>query len=202
MLQSNKRNAVDFESPDAACKRRRMYGAHNNAPVPGPFFGNNNGNNLTPFQNNNSNNAQQNVQNNYTAGMNKRRRQTDDDGAMNEVAALRAQLEQMHHQLQERELVNMNLKQACENQQSELVKMHNENKLLKRSVVAFNDKREKAEHVAAQTRERLAVTERRVRELEETNLRLLYHAQQQSLQTCRNDNFHDHNPFSGGGPVC
>ncbi|GBG32866.1 Hypothetical Protein FCC1311_090912 [Hondaea fermentalgiana] len=221
MLQSNKRNAVDFESNEVTCKRRRMLGANAPAPglwgaegatrtaespirngqfffgprdtdnnqrgfgVPSTAFGQNDGA-LTMQQNNNPN---------------KRRREHNEQG-QSDLELLRAELERMRKECQEQKLINQNMNQACENQQRELVRLHNENKLLKRSVVAFNEKREHAEHETQRARHELSAAHRRVRELEEANVRLFYQSQQTSIHTCRDDDYHDRSPFSGGGPVC
>jgi len=134
---------------------------------------------------------------------NKRRR--DEDGIVQvgsaQMVAIREEMEQMRREAQARilqqEVVQQNLQQACDNQRVELQRLDRENKLLKKSLLAFNEMRTESDSRNTHLENEVSFLRKRVQELEEANMRLVMKAQRDTFSFCR-DNGPDN--FPGGPP--
>mmetsp|Transcript_19285 Transcript_19285/g.31706 ORF Transcript_19285/g.31706 Transcript_19285/m.31706 type:complete len:205 (+) Transcript_19285:233-847(+) len=203
-MLSNKRAAVDFDSPEATFKRRRVFTPPEAATPPrwgveGAFGDNVNVRNGTPNAT-----CREHLGSGVKLASNKRRRDNDRFGCVDTLDAgkLQRELEKVKAEaisrINQAELVNQNLKNACEEQQKELVRMQHENKLLKRSVLTLNSRREEAEHECTRARDCVNQYENQIRELERRNMMLCMQIQQ-TLPSCRQDGFGGGG--FGGGPL-
>jgi hypothetical protein len=107
----------------------------------------------------------------------KRRRGEESPGdSGSEAARLRDELRRVTaeaiNKVAQVELMAANLKRACEDQQKELQRVHQENKLLKRSVLALNGRREEAEREGAACRAAADQLARKCDALERANVAL------------------------------
>eukprot|EP00514_Thraustochytrium_sp_LLF1b_P005718 CAMPEP_0184528148 /NCGR_PEP_ID=MMETSP0198_2-20121128/11631_1 /TAXON_ID=1112570 /ORGANISM="Thraustochytrium sp., Strain LLF1b" /LENGTH=182 /DNA_ID=CAMNT_0026919963 /DNA_START=381 /DNA_END=929 /DNA_ORIENTATION=+ len=95
------------------------------------------------------------------------------------------------------ELVNQNLKQACEEQQRQLQRIQQENRLLKKSVMVLHSKRDESDRELRSAQEMVVRSKHRIEELERVNAMLCL--QNHSMNSCRKDRWSDHT--GGNGPV-
>jgi len=132
--------------------------------------------------------------------LNKRRREGDDGESRFQNDQLRHDIEIMKEQalakIREVELINQNLKLACEEQQKELVHKNNENKMLKRSLLTLNSKREELVTETKNAAYIINQQQEKIRQLEQSVYSFCVQMQQGG--GCRKDDFSGHN---GGGPV-
>mmetsp|Transcript_8346 Transcript_8346/g.21233 ORF Transcript_8346/g.21233 Transcript_8346/m.21233 type:complete len:194 (-) Transcript_8346:104-685(-) len=190
-----KRQAVDFESPEIAFKRRRVF--CRDTPLQPVAW------NFEPRQCGPQGTAAAPAC--LATGKRKRSELTASSAPaaleISDVARLTRELQRVREEaiahIKQAELVNQNLQRACEDQQKELSRVSQENKMLKRSVLALNGKREFAENENAELKEKLAAMQKRVVELDRANVALCM--QQRSIPACRQDGWGGYG--DGGGPV-
>jgi hypothetical protein len=112
-------------------------------------------------------------------------------GELNEVKSLAAK------KVEQLELVGRNLQRACEEQAMELRRVHQENKLLKRSLLTLNGKRSEVEKELTLARDMINNLGKRCSELERANVTLCMRGHSSNGALCRQDERGDGS--SGGG---